>query len=88
MQQQKAIITGNVLKEKARQLQDALPQYHDIDQPKWSNGWLEGFKKRYKIKEYVYHGEAGSAATDDLNNIAQMEQLRLLCTEYKDTYNG
>jgi Tc5 transposase DNA-binding domain len=29
MEQKKAIITGDILKEKARQLWDALPQYND-----------------------------------------------------------
>ena len=61
----------------------ALPQYSDIEQPKWSNGWLDGFKKRFKIKEYVQHGEAGSAATGDPDNITQMEELRLLCAKYE-----
>ena len=83
MQQKKAIITGDILKTKAKELWAALPQYDDIEEPKWSNGWLEGFKKRFKIKEYVQHGEAGSAATDNPDNIAQMEEVRGLCTEYK-----
>ena len=83
MEQKKAIITGEILKTKARQLWEALPQYNDVEMPKWSNGWLEGFKKRYKIKEYVQHGEAGSAATDDLDNIVQMEAVRQLCKEYE-----
>jgi hypothetical protein len=70
MEQKKAIITGEILKTKANQLWEALPQYDDVDMPKWSNGWLEGFKKRYKIKEYVQHGEAGSAQTNTPDNIA------------------
>jgi hypothetical protein len=86
MEQKKAIITGDVLKEKAKQLWSALPQYSDIEEPKWSNGWLDGFKRRFKIKEYVQHGEASSAATGDLDNITQMEELRLLCTKY-ETHN-
>jgi hypothetical protein len=60
-----------------------LPQYDNIKEPKWSNGWLEGFKKRYKIKEYVQHGEASSAAIDNPDNITQMEALRYLYTKYK-----
>ena len=84
MEQKKAIITGEILKTKAKQLWEALPQYDDVDMPKWSNGWLEGFKKRYKIKEYVQHGEAGSAQTDTPDNIAQMERVRQLCTEYEE----
>jgi hypothetical protein len=89
MEAKKAIITGDILKTKAKQLWDALPQYDNIEEPKWSNGWLEGFKKRYKIKEYVQHGEAGSAQTDNPDNIAQMEAIRKLCKEYalKDILN-
>ena len=34
MEQKKAIITGDVLKEKARQLWSTLLQYSDIEQPK------------------------------------------------------
>ncbi|PVH68029.1 hypothetical protein DL98DRAFT_442184, partial [Cadophora sp. DSE1049] len=29
------------------------------------------------------HGEAGSAATDDVDNIAQMEAVRQLCKKYE-----
>jgi hypothetical protein len=56
MELKKAIITGHILKEKAKQLWEALPQYDHIDHiemPKWSNGRPEGFKKRCKIKEFV-----------------------------------
>ena len=53
MEHKKAIITGDILKAKAKELGDALPQYDNVEQPKWSNGWLDGFKKRFKIKEYV-----------------------------------
>jgi hypothetical protein len=82
MEAKRAIITGDVLKEKAHQLWQALPQYHNITEPPWSNGWLQGFKKRFKIKEYVQHGEAGSAATNNEQNIEQMERLRQLCKVY------
>jgi Tc5 transposase DNA-binding domain len=37
IEQQKAIITGDILKEKARQFWEALPQYDNIEMPKWSN---------------------------------------------------
>jgi hypothetical protein len=50
MEQKKAIITGEILKTKARELWAALPQFDDIEEPKWSNGWLEGFKKRLKSR--------------------------------------
>jgi hypothetical protein len=47
------------------------------------NKWLEGFKKRYRIKEYVQHREAGFAATDNLDNIAQIKVVQQLCKEYE-----
>jgi DDE superfamily endonuclease/Tc5 transposase DNA-binding domain len=83
MEQKRAIITGDILKTKAKELWAALPQHDNIEEPKWSNSWLEGFKKRYKIKEYVQHGEASSATTDNPDNITQMEALQHLCTKYK-----
>jgi hypothetical protein len=83
MEQKKAIVTGEILKAKAEQLWEALPQYNDVEMPKWSNKWLERFKKRYKIKEFVQHGEAGSAATDNLDNVAQIEAVRQFCKQYK-----
>ena len=75
IEQKKAIITGDILKEKARQLWDVLPQYDNIQMPKWSNGQLDGFKKQYKIKEYIQYREAGSTATSNLNNITQIEAV-------------
>ena len=83
MEQKKAIITGEILKTKARGPWAALPQFDNIEEPKWSNGWLEGFKKRFKIKEYVQHGEAGSVAVYNPDYIAQMEEVRRLCTLYE-----
>ena len=82
MEAKRAIITGDVLKEKAHQFWQALSQYHDTTEPPWSNSWLQGFKKRFKIKEYVQHSKAASAATDNEKNIRQMEHLRQLCKEY------
>lgn len=89
MQTINATVTGNVLKGKAEELWNALPQFKDQEMPKWSNGWLDGFKKRYKIRQYVHHGEAGSAQTSDPQKIAQMEAVRQLCTEYElcDVFN-
>ena len=68
--QKKATITGDVLKGKATELWDRPPQFDGLDKPKWSNGWLDGFKKSFNIKEYVQHGEAASA---DINNPERLE---------------
>ena len=46
------------------------------------NGWLEGFKKRFKIREYVKHGEGGSTDINSPENIHQIEKVRKLTAEY------
>ena len=70
-----AIITGDILKQKASAFWQALPQYTYLPEPKWSNGWLYGFKTRFKIIEYVLHGEAASNGTLDPEMIQQMADL-------------
>jgi hypothetical protein len=89
MQHKKATITGEILKAKAHDIWILLPQYRDIEEPKWSNGWLGGFKTRFKIKEYIQHGEAAAADINNPENITQMADVRTLCKEYadKDIFN-
>lgn len=83
------VITGEILKQQAERIWTALPQYQNQAQPKWSNGWLGGFKKRFNIREYVRHGEAASAHVNDPDNIQQMEKVRQLAAEYGEdnTFN-
>jgi hypothetical protein len=83
MQKSKAIVTGEILKDKASKLWKSLPQYADVAEPKWSNGWIENFKKRFKIKEYVMHGKAGSASIDDPDSQQQMQDLRTVVATYE-----
>src|SRR5271156_1224157 len=90
MQNRRVIITGDILKTKARELWERLSQYIlDVDEPKWSNGWLEGFKKRFKVKEFVQHGEGAAADIHSPANITQIEELRQLCATYavEDIFN-
>ena len=75
MQKQGAVITGEILKAQAAKFQEKLPQYEGIQQPKWSNSQLDSFKTCFKIKEFVQHREAGSAAVYDANAIKQMNKL-------------
>ena len=84
MQKKNAVITGDVLKAKAAELQAALPQYADQPQPKGkqSNGWLDGFKKRYRIKEYVQHGEAAGAAIHKATLITSINEVRTVAAVY------
>jgi hypothetical protein len=82
MQKNKAVITGEILKNQAGKLWDSLPQYESKEKPKFSNGWLYGFKKRFKIKEWVQHGEAASGEINTTDAITQMEKVRGLAAEY------
>ena len=89
VQQLGAIITGEILKARAALLWQELPQYRDIEEPKWSNGWLDGFKKRFHIRQFVLHGEAASAAINDAAAITQMQLVRDLAAKYepRDIFN-
>ena len=85
MQGKRAVITGGILKAKAHELWQRLPQYTpEMEEPKWSNGWLQSFKKKFNIKEYVQHGEGAAADINSDANIAQIKELRDLCSRYPE----
>ena len=55
---------GDILGEELREMATELakdPRFEVKSNFKFSNGWLEGFKKRYNIKQYTRFGEAASA---------------------------
>jgi hypothetical protein len=89
MQGKGAVITGDILKTKAHEIWERLRQYQDEVEPKWSNGWLDSFKKRYRIRQFVQHGEAATADIHSPANIAQMDGVRQLCMKYarRDIFN-
>lgn len=60
MEQKKAIVIRDILKEIAIVLWKKLPQYIRQEIPKFSMGWLNSFKARHNIKKYRQHGESGS----------------------------
>ena len=41
--------TGDLLRYKATEFWEKLPEYAGKDCPKWTEGWLAGFKKRHEI---------------------------------------
>ena len=53
-------ISGDVIREMAIELAKD-PRFEVSTNFKFSNGWFEGFKKRYSIKEYKRHGEGLSS---------------------------
>ena len=58
-------ISGDLLRFKATELWQRLPEYQGQDCPNWSEGWLAGFKSRYKIKARRHFGEAAAAQTEE-----------------------
>ena len=89
MEKKKAVIMGDILKAKAHEIWSQLPQYDQWPEPKWSNGWLDQFKKRHSIKEYKLHGEGASADIHSDDAVKQMDNLRAECATYalKDVFN-
>jgi Tc5 transposase-like DNA-binding protein len=80
--------TGELLRFKAFEFWGKLPDYVGRQVPKFSNGWLEGFKKRNDLKERRRHGEGASAQVDD-DSEKIMEEIREAGKEYgpENTYN-
>ncbi len=84
----KNIVTGDVLRIKATQFWERLPCYQDLPTPKWTDGWLAGFKSRHNLKDRKLHGEAGDA---DLGpqTLTTMEEIRAEGRKYnaEDIFN-
>ena len=53
-------MTGDLFEEMAAVFWEKLPQYAGQPKPKFSTGWLKGFKARHSIKKFRQHGEAGA----------------------------
>ena len=73
--------TGDLLRYKATEFWSKLPEYTGKECPKWTEGWLTGFKKRHNLKAKRRYGEAGSAQLDD-DTIRIMEEIRAECKKY------
>ena len=81
IQAKSGLVTGDLLIAKAYEIWHALPQYKDLPKPKFSNGWLQKFKARYKIKFFTQHGEAGSVPQEAEED---MKALRTIVGEYEE----
>ena len=68
-------------------LQEGVAQFW-IQMPKFSQGWLSAFKKRYRIKKCVLAGELGSMNDGEETQILVREIQEILGDyEGKDIYN-
>lgn len=78
MEKKKATVTGDLWKGMASVFWDKLPQYEGQPKPKFSTGWLEGFKARHIIKKYRLYGEAGAVdmvvVEEELREIREIVQ--------------
>lgn len=81
------VVTDKILLEKASQL--AAKMQPPIENFKGSQGWLQGFKNRHKIKQVTAHGESGSAPVEmiELARTAVPALLEELDYTPDDTYN-
>ena len=74
---------GDILGEELREMATELakdPRFEVKSNIKFSNGWLEGFKKRYNIKQYTRFGEAASADSAVIEN--GREEIASLIAQY------
>lgn len=80
-------ISGDLIKTQAAVFWKRLPMYSRKDLPIFSNGWLQGFKKRHNLKERSRHGEAGSIAHSVIEE--QMTGIRAILqhAQKEDVYN-
>ena len=67
---EKIIITEDLLKTTANRFFQQISAYYEQELSKWSNSWLDNFKKRYWIKKYSLHEES-----DEMNQAAAAKKL-------------
>lgn len=67
-------ITGDILKGMAKVFFNKLSQYRDESESRFSTGWLDGFKARYRIKKYTRYDDAG--AVDRVVVEVELSELR------------
>ena len=60
MEDQRLTVTGDLIRSAASQIWARMPEYKDIEEPKWSEGWLNRFKHRHNIRKRRKYGESGS----------------------------
>ena len=60
MEDQRLTVTGDLIRSAASQIWARMPEYKDIEEPKWSEGWLHRFKHRHDIRKRRKYGESGS----------------------------
>jgi len=63
--QERIPISGDLIKKNTTNILDRLHPGHELF--KFSNGWLETFKLRHRIKSFRHFGESGSIDMNVVN---------------------
>ena len=87
LQNSRIPISGELIRIAAAQLWQRIPALAETAEPKWSTGWLEGFKSRNNIRKRKQHGEAASVNMEGAED--RMIELRAIVAPYppKDVFN-
>jgi len=87
METLKLPVTSAIICKAAYSLWYRMPDFQHLPEPKWSNGWLQGFKKQHRIKQYKQSGEAASA--DITGSEEEIVRIRGVISNYKsrNVYN-
>ena len=75
-----------MLKAKAADLFPRL--YPNETVPQFSNGWLDGWKKSYGVKERKTYGEAESAPISEAEEEMQQIRAELMKYDIADVWNA
>lgn len=84
MEHRKIRISGDLIKEKARQFAQNLSI---IDPPLFSNGWLFSFNKRHSFREHRIHRESGDAEMTNIDELIINIKRRIAEYGLQDIYN-
>jgi hypothetical protein len=73
--------SGELLRIKAQQLWQQLPQYSLLPCPEFSNGWLQRFKKRHNIRHFTRHRESGPVSETAEGEMDEMRKFAGECNK-------
>lgn len=81
MLKKKVTVSKETLRDIANKIFYELPQYRNVEPPRFSGGWLDSYKARYQVKRYYRKGKSG--ALDQVGVEAELEGLRKGLKIYK-----
>ena len=88
MEDQRLTVTGDLIRSAASQIWARMPEYKDIEEPKWSEGWLNRFKHRHNIRKRRKYGESGSVDVEGAQERLKEIQAVVEAYESEDVYNA